>query len=72
MKNCATCGMPLEKKEDFALGDEKARFCAYCVNPDGSVKSGEEIFNGGVQFFGLEVCEEVTAKPIVKNHEKNE
>lgn len=51
MKNCATCGMPLEKKEDFALGDEKAEFCAYCVNPDGSVKSGEEIFNGGVQFF---------------------
>lgn len=51
MKNCATCGMPLEKKEDFALGDENSEFCAYCVNPDGSVKSGEEIFEGGVQFF---------------------
>lgn len=51
MKNCATCGMPLEKKEDFALGDEKSGFCAYCVNPDGSVKSGEEIFQGGVNFF---------------------
>ena len=51
MKNCITCGIPLEKKEDFALGDENAKFCAYCVNPDGSVKPGEEIFNGGVQFF---------------------
>ncbi|MFA5184753.1 MAG: zinc ribbon domain-containing protein [Patescibacteria group bacterium] len=51
MKNCATCGMPLEKKEDFALGDEKSEFCAYCVNPDGSLKSGEEIFQGGVNFF---------------------
>jgi len=51
MKNCATCGMPLKKKEDFALSDENSQFCAYCVNPDGSVKSGEEIFNGGVQFF---------------------
>jgi len=51
MTNCATCGMPLEKKEDFALGDENSKFCAYCVNPDGSLKSGAEIFNGGVQFF---------------------
>lgn len=51
MKHCATCGMPLEKKEDFALSDENSEFCAYCVNPDGSIKSGEEIFKGGVQFF---------------------
>jgi len=51
MKFCATCGMPLEKKEDFALGNENSEFCLYCVNTDGSVKSGEEIFNGGVNFF---------------------
>ena len=51
MKNCATCGMPLEKKEDFALGDENSRFCLYCVNQDGSVKSCQEIFAGGVDFF---------------------
>ena len=43
--------MPLNKKEDFALGDENSEFCRYCVNTDGSVKSGEEIFEGGVQFF---------------------
>ena len=43
--------MPLEKKEDFALGDENAEFCVYCTNVDGSVKSGEEIFKGGVEFF---------------------
>lgn len=48
---CQACGMPLEKKEDFALGDENAKFCQYCVNTDGSVKSCEEIFEGGVQFF---------------------
>ena len=50
-KFCQACGMPLEKKEDFAGGDENSNFCVYCVNPDGSVKSGEEIFKGGVQFF---------------------
>lgn len=51
MKTCATCGMPLEKKEDYALGNEEANFCAFCVNPEGSLKTGEEIFEGGVQFL---------------------
>lgn len=50
-KFCQACGMPLTKKEDFAMGDENSNFCAYCVNADGSVKSCEEIFEGGVQFF---------------------
>lgn len=43
--------MPLVKKEDFAQGDENSQFCLYCVNADGSVKSCEEIFNGGATFF---------------------
>jgi len=50
-KYCEACGMPMSKKEDFALGDENSKFCLYCVNPDGSVKSCDEIFEGGVQFF---------------------
>jgi hypothetical protein len=50
-KFCEACGMPLEKKEDFAGGDENAKFCRFCVNADGSVKSCEEIFEGGVKFF---------------------
>ena len=50
-KYCESCGMPLTKKEDFAGGDENAKFCLYCVNAEGSVKSCEEIFDGGVQFF---------------------
>jgi len=43
--------MPLTKKEDFAGGDENSHFCRFCVNADGSVKSCEEIFEGGVQYF---------------------
>lgn len=41
-KNCEACGMPLTNEE---------RFCPYCVNADGSVKTCEEIFEGGVKFF---------------------
>ena len=50
-KYCQACGMPLIKKEDFAQGNENSSFCLYCVNADGNVKSCEEIFEGGVQFF---------------------
>lgn len=51
MKYCESCGMPLIKLEDFASGDEKSLFCCYCVDDNGKVKSAEEIFEGGVQFF---------------------
>lgn len=50
-KKCQACGMPLEKKGDFAGGDETANFCCFCANADGSIKTCEEIFEGGVQFF---------------------
>ncbi|EKD43896.1 MAG: hypothetical protein ACD_72C00081G0003 [uncultured bacterium] len=67
-KHCESCGMPLEKNEDFAGGDENAKFCLYCVNADGSVKSCEDIFEGGVQFFMSQIggdrqmAEKVTRK----------
>jgi len=50
-KFCQACGMPLIKAEDFANGDQNSNFCLYCVNEKGEVKSCEEIFEGGVQFF---------------------
>jgi hypothetical protein len=69
MKTCSTCGMPLEKKEDFAGGDENAEFCLYCVNADGSVKSCAEIFEGGVQFFlGAIGGERAFAEKIVRKN----
>jgi len=67
-KFCEACGMPLTKKEDFAGGDENAKFCLYCVNADGSVKTCEEIFEDGVQFFMSQIgddrrlAEKVTRK----------
>jgi hypothetical protein len=67
-KFCEACGMPLVKKEDFAGGDENAKFCLYCINTDGSVKSCEDIFEGGVQFFMSQIggdrqmAEKVTRK----------
>ena len=45
------CSMPLEKVEDIGLENESGIFCKYCVSDDGSVKSCQKIFFGGVQFF---------------------
>ena len=42
MKTCIACGMPMEKKEDFAAGDERKDYCQYCARPDGSMQSFEE------------------------------
>lgn len=67
-KFCWACGMPMIKKEDFALGDENSKFCRYCVNEKGEVKSCEEIFEGGVRYFmdnvtnDRKIAEKVTRK----------
>lgn len=67
-KFCHACGMPLEKKGDFAGGNEAADFCLHCADAEGNVRSCEEIFEGGVRFFmsavGVEraLAERVTRK----------
>ncbi len=57
MKSCTTCGMPFvgAHANDIALETSEGSFCTFDVH-DGKVKSGEEIFNGGVQFFQHEVA----------------
>ncbi|MFA6354370.1 MAG: zinc ribbon domain-containing protein [Candidatus Paceibacterota bacterium] len=68
-KFCEACGMPLNKKEDFAGGDENSKFCHFCVNADGSVKSCEEIFEGGVQYFlGQLGDDRITAEKMTRKN----
>ncbi len=70
-KFCQACGMPLTKKEDFAKSDENSNFCLYCVNTEGNVKTCEEIFEGGVQFFVSQIggerkmAEKITRKNMI-------
>lgn len=42
MKQCIACGMPMQKPEDFAMGDVKKDYCRYCARPDGTMQSYEE------------------------------
>jgi hypothetical protein len=42
MKKCIACGMPMEKADDFAMGDTSKDYCKYCAKEDGSMQSYEE------------------------------
>lgn len=50
MKTCIACGMPMEKKEDFAMSDENKDYCKYCARPDGSMRSYDETLEGMTGF----------------------
>ncbi len=42
MKMCIACGMPMERKEDYPLGDETKDYCVHCARADGTMQSYEE------------------------------
>jgi hypothetical protein len=50
-KLCISCGMPLEKVEDFPLGDRSKDWCVHCARPDGSLQSYEERVEGMAGFL---------------------
>ena len=50
-KNCVSCGMPMTKLEDFGGGNPANIYCVHCSNPDGSLKSYDEVFEGMVNFM---------------------
>lgn len=69
MKFCAACSMPLEKEEFIALHNTDGDFCIYCVDDQKQVKSCEDIFKGGVQYFINEenFSKEYAEKVVRKN-----
>ena len=50
-ENCISCGMPLEKAEDYPLGDTSKDYCVHCARPDGSLKSYDEALAGMSAFM---------------------
>lgn len=58
MKSCITCGMPFEGNHANDIGFETGDG-PVCIfdSKDGQIKSAEEIFDGGVQFFASSVAD---------------
>ena len=52
MKSCITCGMPLEgaHEKDFGMNTPDGPVCQF-DSEKGKIKSGDDIFEGGVAFF---------------------
>lgn len=50
-KSCGSCGMPMEKKEDFALSDPKQDFCQYCTDRKGQLLSYEKILAMNSKYY---------------------
>ena len=50
-ESCNSCGMPLEKNEDFALSDPAAIYCTYCVDEGGKLLSYEMILKNNAHYF---------------------
>ena len=48
--NCESCGMPMTKKEDFGAQDTKNKYCRYCTDAEGKLKSREEVRKGWIEF----------------------
>jgi uncharacterized glyoxalase superfamily protein PhnB len=50
-KNCMSCGMPMTRFEDFGGGNPANIYCVHCSNPEGYLKSYEEVFEGMTNFM---------------------
>lgn len=51
MKECIACGMPMNEKSDYAMGDETKEYCRYCAREDGSMQNYEEKLEGMTEFM---------------------
>lgn len=72
MKSCIACSMPLEDPKDIGGEIEDGPVCVHCATPEGKVKSCEEVFEGGVQFFMHAVAgtERVLAERLTRKNMK--
>lgn len=50
-ESCNSCGMPLENKTDFALGDTSSTYCKYCVDTKGGLLPYATILKNNADYY---------------------
>ncbi|MDD5127128.1 MAG: VOC family protein [Dehalococcoidales bacterium] len=66
---CQSCGMPMEKPEDFGGGNPANLCCVHCCHPDGRLKNYNEVFYGMVGFMmQSQKMDRTAAEQAVKEH----
>lgn len=76
MHECESCGMPLAP-EVAAVGDYAEKFCKYCTDAEGNLKTRQEVRDSMIQFYksrgkSQQEAEEyvdayMSAKPVWQN-----
>ena len=80
-KQCESCGMPMEKAEDFGGGIIGNRYCIFCANEIGNLRSYDEVHSGFTDYLAnnegmtIEEAKKLAAEmmsklPAWKDHEK--
>ena len=66
--NCQSCGMPMLSSEQYGGGDEENKYCVNCCDPDGRLKSYEEVLEGmaGVMMSNRGLDRSVAGKAAVE------
>jgi putative zinc ribbon protein len=49
--SCGSCGMPMEKPEDFALGDVTRPYCAWCTDARGELLPYETVLETNARIY---------------------
>jgi Putative zinc ribbon domain len=44
--SCNSCGMPLEKATDYALGCVSSQYCTHCTDDKGNLKPYSDVLQG--------------------------
>ena len=64
---CISCGMPMNKSDDHAMGDPTKDYCLHCARPDGSMVSREEARMGLTAFMvKTQGIDEIAAQAAVE------
>lgn len=48
---CGSCGMPMERPEDHAMGDVNAVYCRYCTDEQGRLRPYEFILGMNAEYY---------------------
>ncbi len=48
---CGSCGMPMEKPEDHALGDVTRPYCRYCTDTRGELLPYEKVVETNASYY---------------------
>ena len=48
---CGSCGMPMERPEDFALGDVTRPYCRHCTDAHGELLPFDQVLATNARFY---------------------